>query len=141
MKHYEIVIILNLSTSNKILEIIKYYSDYIKKENGKIYRIEDWGKRKLCYKIKKKTKAHYILLNIEISQKKIKDLEEKLKFNNFIIRKLITRTKNAIFHDSPIIINKNKNKYKYKNKNISKNIIKNKNKNKYKNKNNIIKII
>ncbi|WGS66305.1 30S ribosomal protein S6 [Enterobacteriaceae bacterium ET-AT1-13] len=109
MRHYEIVIMFNLNKNNKILEIIKYYSEYIKKKNGKIYRIEDWGKRKLSYKIKKNNKAHYILLNIEISKEKIKELEKELKFNNFIIRKLIIRTKKAITDNSPIFRVKKKN--------------------------------
>ncbi|XZR53265.1 MAG: 30S ribosomal protein S6 [Enterobacteriaceae bacterium] len=115
MRHYELVIMFNTDKNNKILEIIKYYIEYIKKKNGQIYRIEDWGKRKLSYKIKKNNKAHYILLNIEISKQNIIKLEKKLKFNNFVIRKLIIRTKKSEINDSPIIKNKNKNK----NKNIN----------------------
>ncbi|WMC20334.1 MAG: 30S ribosomal protein S6 [Enterobacteriaceae bacterium PSpyr] len=109
MENYEIVILFNPNKNNKILEIIKYYIEYIKKKNGQIYRIEDWGKRKLSYKIKKYIKAHYILLNIKISKKNIQKLEKKLKFNNLIIRKLIIRTKKIITNNSPMM--KNKNKY------------------------------
>ncbi|WMC18942.1 MAG: 30S ribosomal protein S6 [Enterobacteriaceae bacterium PSpicST2] len=111
MRHYEIIIMFILDKNNKILDTIKYYSEYIKNNNGKIYRIEDWGKRKLSYKIKKKKKAHYFLLNIEISKKNIKNLEKKLKLNNFIMRKLIIRTKKIITKISPIIKIKNFLKY------------------------------
>ncbi|WMC19743.1 MAG: 30S ribosomal protein S6 [Enterobacteriaceae bacterium PC38] len=114
MQNYEIVILFNSNKNNKILEIIKYYIDYIKKKGGQIFKIEDWGNRKLSYKIKKHIKAHYILLNIQISKQNIQKIENKLKFNNLIIRKLIIRIKKIVNNNSPMIKNK------YKNENIKK---------------------
>ncbi|BFI91150.1 30S ribosomal protein S6 [Enterobacterales bacterium endosymbiont of Anomoneura mori] len=109
MRFYEIIIMFDPNENNKILKMIKKYSDYIKNNKGQIYRIENWGKRKLSYKIKNNKKAYYVLLNIEMTKEKIIEFEKKIKFDSFILRKFIIRTKKAITKNSPIFKNKKKN--------------------------------
>ena len=36
---------------------------------GRVHRLEDWGRRQLTYPIAKVHKAHYVLMNIECDQK------------------------------------------------------------------------
>lgn len=113
----------NSDKEKKINELISYYKKFIIKENGKIHRLEDWGKRQLVYPISKLNKANYILMNIEVNQDFIKKLESSFRFNDSIIRNMIIRVSKAITESSSIMKakedykNQEKNKFKknYKN--------------------------
>jgi small subunit ribosomal protein S6 len=83
--------------------IVTNYKNIVKKFSGKIHRLEDWGKRHLSYPIKKLKKAHYILMNIEISKKNIKKIENLFKFDDSIIRNIIISVKKAISEVSAIL--------------------------------------
>jgi small subunit ribosomal protein S6 len=45
----------------------------------------------LAYPIAKIHKAHYILMNVEVGQEAIDELESAFRFNDAVIRNLITR--------------------------------------------------
>ncbi|VFP88792.1 30S ribosomal protein S6 [Buchnera aphidicola (Cinara piceae)] len=103
MRHYEIVLMINPDKSEKISQIIEYYSNLIITKKGVIHRLEDWGQRVLSYPIKKLEKAHYILMNIEVSVEFLKYLENNFKFNISIIRYLILLCSEAFKKMSPIL--------------------------------------
>ncbi|PPI87816.1 30S ribosomal protein S6 [Candidatus Pantoea edessiphila] len=103
MRHYEIILMIHPDQSEKVTDIIEGYTSFIKKSKGKIHRLEDWRRRQLAYPINKLHKAHYILLNIEVSKETIKELENNFKFNDSIIRNIIIRVKNAINEPSCIM--------------------------------------
>ncbi len=52
----------------------------IEGKEGKIHRLEDWGRRQLAYPINKLHKAHYILFNIECSQETVGELNNAFKY-------------------------------------------------------------
>ncbi|CAL4324978.1 30S ribosomal protein S6 [Buchnera aphidicola (Chaitophorus populicola)] len=103
MRHYEIVFMIHPDKSEKSNSIVTNYKNIIKKFSGKIHRLEDWGKRHLSYPIKKLKKAHYILMNIEISKKNIKKIENLFKFDDSVIRNIIISVKKAISEVSAIL--------------------------------------
>lgn len=109
MQNYEIVIIINPEKKDNILKIIEYYKNFVNDKNGKIHRIENWGRRQLSYPIRKYYKAYYILFNIEISKIYINSLKEDISFNENIIRNLIIKMKLPIKKESPIMKIKNEN--------------------------------
>ncbi|BAC24408.1 rpsF [Wigglesworthia glossinidia endosymbiont of Glossina brevipalpis] len=102
MRHYEIVLMIHTDQSDQISNIIEHYTKMIKINKGSIHRLEDWGRRQLAYPIKKLNKAHYILMNIETSTKVLNNIIQDLNLNNFIIRNMIMRVKNAINEPSPM---------------------------------------
>ncbi len=103
MRHYEIVFLVHPDQSDQVPAMIKKYSGIITKDNGKIHREEDWGRRQLAYPINKIHKAHYILLNIECGLKVIDELSSNFKFNDAVIRNMIIKRKNAITEKSAIL--------------------------------------
>ena len=57
--------------------MIDRYRGLIEGGNGRIHRLEDWGRRQLAYPINKVHKAHYVLMNIECDYSTLQELEQK----------------------------------------------------------------
>jgi len=96
MRHYEIVFMVHPDQSEQVPGMIQRYTDLINAAEGKIHRLEDWGRRQLAYPINKLHKAHYVLLNIEAPQSVIDELETSFRYNDVVIRNMIMRTKGAV---------------------------------------------
>ncbi|MCR3756006.1 MAG: 30S ribosomal subunit protein S6 [Sodalis sp. Psp] len=103
MRHYEIIFMVHPDQSEQISDMIERYSIFITSAEGQIHRLEDWGRRQLAYPINKLHKAHYILMNVEASQEVIDELEAVFRFNDAIIRSMITRVKHAVTEASPMV--------------------------------------
>lgn len=96
MRHYEIVFIVHPDQSEQVPAMVERYRTMVTSRNGRIYRLEDWGRRQLAYPIQKVHKAHYVLMNIECDQATLNELESAFKFNDAVLRHLIIRTKTAV---------------------------------------------
>jgi small subunit ribosomal protein S6 len=86
--------------------MIQRYTDLINAAEGKIHRLEDWGRRQLAYPINKLHKAHYVLLNIEAPQAVVDELETSFRYNDVVIRNMIMRTKGAVIEASAMAVAK-----------------------------------
>ncbi len=102
MRHYEIVFMVHPDQSEQVPGMIQRYTDLINAAEGKIHRLEDWGRRQLAYPINKLHKAHYVLMNIEAPQSVIDELETSFRYNDVVIRNMIMRTKDAVTEASPM---------------------------------------
>lgn len=88
MRHYEVVFLVHPDQSPQVPAMIERYRGMIEAQQGKIHRVEDWGRRQLAYPIQKVHKAHYVLLNIECNQAALNELESAFRFNDAVIRSL-----------------------------------------------------
>ena len=103
MRHYEIVFIVHPDQSEQVPGMIERYRNTITTGNGVIHRIEDWGRRQLAYPIAKVFKAHYVLMNIEVSNQTLTELDQAFKFNDAVVRHLIVAKKEAETGPSPMM--------------------------------------
>jgi small subunit ribosomal protein S6 len=103
MRHYEIVFIVHPDQSEQVPAMIERYRGTIAAGNGKIHRIEDWGRRQLAYPIQKIHKAHYVLMNIECDNETLGELEHAFKFNDAVLRHLIVSMTEAVTGPSPMM--------------------------------------
>jgi small subunit ribosomal protein S6 len=78
------------------------YQGMIAAGNGKVHRLEDWGRRQLAYPIAKVHKAHYVLLNIECDQKTLAELTGAFRFSDAVLRHLVTNVETALTEPSPM---------------------------------------
>ncbi|URJ23149.1 30S ribosomal protein S6 [Blochmannia endosymbiont of Camponotus sp. C-003] len=113
MRYYEIVFMIHPDFKEEISNIIGHYTTIITNGQGKIHRIENWGRRQLAYPVKKLHKAYYVLLNIEVSQDIVKELNDDCHFNKKIIRSMIIRTKYAVVEPSPMMKKREENQEYY----------------------------
>ena len=104
MRHYEIVFLVHPDQSEQVPAMVERYEGIISKHSGIIHRKEDWGRRQLAYPINDVHKAHYILMNIECDIVALEEIKNAFKFNDAILRNLITLQKQAITSKS--VLNK-----------------------------------
>ena len=106
MKHYEVVFLVHPDQSEQVPAMIERYRSTIESQDGKIHRLEDWGRRQLAYPINKIHKAHYVLMNVECSHETMAEIESAFRFNDAVIRNLILAVKEAITEPSPLVRSK-----------------------------------
>lgn len=106
MRHYEIVFLVHPDQSEQVPAMIERYSSMVDTGNGKVHRLEDWGRRQLAYPINNLVKAHYVMFNIEADQAVLNELVETFRFNDAILRHLVIRRDEAVTEQSLIMKNK-----------------------------------
>ena len=102
MRHYEVVFIVHPDQSEQVPAMIERYRTSISGKNGRIHRLEDWGRRQLAYPISKVHKAHYVLMNIETDQKTLDDLTGAFRFSDAVLRHLVVNMDSAVTEPSPM---------------------------------------
>ena len=103
MRHYEVVFLVHPDQSEQVPSMTDRYTQLVTESDGKVHRIEDWGRRQLAYPINKIHKAHYVLMNIECSREVLDELVTLFRFNDAVLRNLIIKCKNAITEESFIL--------------------------------------
>ena len=88
MRHYEIVLLIHPDQSEQVPAMLERYKATVAAANGKLHRVEDWGRRALAYQIQKLAKAHYVCLNIECSIETLTEIETGFRFNDAVLRHL-----------------------------------------------------
>src|SRR6185437_10202977 len=108
LRHYEVVFMVHPDQSEQVPAMLERYKALIETDGGKIHRLEDWGRRQLAYPIVNLAKAHYVLLNIEVSQNALNELESGFRFNDAVLRHLVIRREEADIEPSFILKSKEK---------------------------------
>ena len=110
MRKYEATIILNPNLSSKVDNFLNDFEKLLKDNSFNILKTEDIGRRQLAYSINNHNKGHYLIFNIEGDSLKLSEVENKIKYNDTIIRYLFISVKEHSGEDSQLLIDsKNKN--------------------------------
>jgi small subunit ribosomal protein S6 len=104
MKKYEAVIILNPNLSSKVDTFIKDFEKLLKTNTFNIKKMEDIGRRQLSYSINNHNKGHYLIFNIEGNAENIIDIENKIKYDESIIRHLFISVKEHDGEDFQLLV-------------------------------------
>src|SRR5688500_6760402 len=103
MRHYEVVFMVHPDQSEQVPAMIERYRTLIEGQQGRIHRLEDWGRRQLAYPIHKVHKAHYVLMNIECELATLRELESAFRFNDAVLRSLVIVREEAVTEPSPLM--------------------------------------
>ena len=110
MRKYEATIILNPNLSSKVDNFLNDFEKLLKDNSFNILKIEDIGRRQLAYSINNHNKGHYLIFNLEGDSLKLSEVENKIKYNETIIRYLFISVREFAGEDSQLLIDsKNKN--------------------------------
>ncbi|HBQ21716.1 MAG: 30S ribosomal protein S6 [Deltaproteobacteria bacterium GWA2_38_16] len=76
---------------NKVGEINTKVTEIIKRFDGKVNNLDDWGNRKLGYKINKQTIGHYIYINYSAKPGVVSELERTLQLRDDVLKQMTIR--------------------------------------------------
>ena len=91
MNKYEALFIVNPSVEDAgIKELIKKFSDLIN-SNGKVESVEEIGKKKLAYPVKKNPEGFYVLINFESDGSINSELERNFRITDEVIKFIVIK--------------------------------------------------
>ena len=91
MNKYESVIIINPNLEEQAIKaLIEKFSNLINK-NGKVESVEETGKKKLAYEVKKYTEGYYVVINFEAEPSLIAELERNYRITDEILKFIVIK--------------------------------------------------
>ena len=91
MNKYESVIIVNLNLEEEsVKNLIKKFSDLINTD-GTVASVEEMGKRKLAYEIKKQKEGFYIVFKFEAKLELISELERNYRITDEVMKFIVIK--------------------------------------------------
>ena len=91
MNKYESIIIINPNCTDEALKALESKFTGLINENGKVESVENMGKRKLAYEVKKNTEAYYLLFNFEAKPDSLVELERNYRITDDILKFIIVK--------------------------------------------------
>jgi small subunit ribosomal protein S6 len=92
MRNYELILVVSpelpAEEQKEKLEKIKKIITSLK---GEIKKTEEWGKKQLAYPIKKSEMGYYFLWEIQLPEKSLGELNQKLRIEESLLRYLIVK--------------------------------------------------
>ena len=86
MNKYESVVIINPNVEEeKMKELVEKFTDIINND-GKLEKVEELGKRKLAYEVKKNKEGYYLVFKFEANPDLIAELERNYRIIDEVIK-------------------------------------------------------
>lgn len=86
MNKYESVIIINPSVEEEGMKtLIQKFTDLIDKD-GKVEKVEELGKKRLAYEVKKNKEGYYVIFHFEANTSLIAELERNYRITDEVIK-------------------------------------------------------
>jgi len=87
VRQYEVVYIVDPEKSDEqVTQLAEEIKVFLEKEGGNVEHIEQWGKKKLAYAVKKNRYGSYTLLHVSGLPEIVGKLERTLKLNEAVIK-------------------------------------------------------
>ena len=92
MRSYQSVLILKPDIDDaRVAEALEKIGEFIKSNGGASLRVENWGKKRLAYRVKKNRFGIYLNLYHTLESAKVVELETKYKLYDLIIKYMVVR--------------------------------------------------
>ncbi len=90
MRNYEGVFILNSDlAADQSKGVVTQVQELVTKNGGRVDGLQEWGKRRLAYKIGKKMEGNYLIVNFQLDSNQTKKLEQAFRLNDHVLRFLL----------------------------------------------------
>lgn len=106
MRHYEVALVLHPDLETELDTVLKKVETIITDLGGKIVKKDNWGKRKLAYKIKKQDWGIYVFYEINLEPTQTRELDTKLRITEEVIRYLIVSLEDIHYLKKPNVATK-----------------------------------
>ena len=94
MNKYESIIIINPNLTEEAIKALEDKFTGLINENGKVESVENMGKKKLAYEVKKNKEGFYMLFNFEAKPDSIAELERNYRITDEILKFIVVRKEN-----------------------------------------------
>ncbi len=92
MRNYEVVFVAAPTLASEELDnFIDHVQTVVEGKNGKVVKVDNWGKKSLAYRIKKFREGYYVVLTIDGDGGAIAELERRFRVTDYIIRFITVR--------------------------------------------------
>jgi len=92
VRTYEVVFVAAPTLTTEELDaFIAQMQTVIEGKEGKVVKVDNWGKKPLAYRIKRFRDGYYVILTIEGGGAAITELERRFRVTDFIVRFLSVR--------------------------------------------------
>ena len=91
MNKYESIVIINPEVDEAGLKALEEKFTGLINENGKVESVENMGKKKLAYDIKKNKEAYYMVFKFEANPTLIAELERVYRITDEVLKFITTR--------------------------------------------------
>jgi small subunit ribosomal protein S6 len=92
VRTYEVVFIAAPTLTNEELDaFVTQMQAVVQDKNGKVIKVDNWGKKAMAYRVKRFRDAYYVILTIEADGAAIAELERRFRVSDFVIRFLSVR--------------------------------------------------
>ena len=87
MRRYETIVIIDPDLGEEgRAPLFEQVKDQINQYNGRLVKFDEWGNRKLAYKIKKKPRGHYVRLDYCGTTELVNEMERRFKINDAFLK-------------------------------------------------------
>ena len=91
MRNYELVCLvepdLDEAAFNPLVERVK---GWVAEGGGSVDKVDNWGKRRLSYMIRKQRDSNYLVFNLSLQPTATSALEQNLRYTESVMRHMLT---------------------------------------------------
>jgi small subunit ribosomal protein S6 len=87
MRMYETIFIAHPDlVEEEVKALIEKMKGIIENLNGQLIKVEEWGRRKLAYKLKKLTRGYYVLIRFLGNGEVLAEIERNLRLSDGVLK-------------------------------------------------------
>lgn len=87
MRNYEVVLIVHPDLDeNAMTGVVDRVQGWIKDSGGSVEKLDQWGKRRLAYSIRKQREGQYVFIESQFAPSFTAELERNLRFLEPVMR-------------------------------------------------------
>ena len=92
LRPYEVLVIVDPRPADEeVAALLTQLGEQIKSLGGDVVKMENWGKRRLAYDIRKQREGTYAVFEVSAEPAMVKELERQLRLNENVLRFLSTQ--------------------------------------------------
>lgn len=101
MRNYEIAVVLHPDLEIDLEATIAKIEKILSKNNAKIVKKDNWGKRKLAYKINKQDWGIYVFYQVQVEPSLVTKINQSLRITEEVMRYLIVSIEDIKYLKNP----------------------------------------
>ncbi|WP_260216228.1 30S ribosomal protein S6 [Streptomyces gossypii] len=92
MRHYEVMVILDPDLEERaVAPLIESFLSVVREGDGKVEKVDTWGRRRLSYEINKKPEGIYSVIDLQAEPAVVKELDRQMNLNESVLRTKVLR--------------------------------------------------